>query len=38
MNKNKQSLKTIFTEAVEHYRQKDFKTLENNKYSEINYL
>tara|TARA_B100000315_G_scaffold246051_1_gene272889 strand:+ start:1050 stop:2816 length:1767 start_codon:yes stop_codon:yes gene_type:complete len=28
MNENKQSLKTIFVEAVEHYRQKDFKTAE----------
>ena len=28
MNKNKQSLKTIFVEAVGHYRKKDFKTAE----------
>ena len=28
MNKNKQSLKTIFAEAVGYYRKKDFKTAE----------
>ena len=28
MNKNKQSLKTIFVEALGHYRKKDFKTAE----------
>ena len=28
MNKNKQSLKTIFAEALEYYKQKDFKTAE----------
>ena len=28
MDKNKQSLKTIFAEALEYYRKKDFKTAE----------
>ena len=28
MNKNKQSLKTIFVEVLDHYRKKDFKTAE----------
>ena len=28
MYKNKQSLKTVFTEALEHYKKKDFKTTE----------
>ena len=28
MDKNIQSLKTFFTEALEHYKKKDFKTTE----------
>ena len=28
MNKNNRSLKTIFTEALEHYRKRDLKTAE----------
>ena len=28
MNKNKQSLKGIFVEALKHYKKKDFKTTE----------